>query len=179
MNNISFQGKTNLIFSKEQYQVAKKIAENAHRNKTIQARYTLKNVKSVSGDAFNDKINILLRNEEDGIFIRFTPYNVKTILDNLDKKVNLLKSKTQEKLTAWIIGGSTDDTTINALNKCADVLCDRPDIDTSILIGLKNPEENFVMRTFKDKTSIVFNRPEKTDVNDCFDIIELNNVDIK
>ena len=65
---------------------------------------------------------------------------IQQTIDEIAGKVEELKSAAKGKLTAWIIGGESvknpnGEKTVEAVNKVADIICDRPDIDTSILAG--------------------------------------------
>jgi hypothetical protein len=130
-------------------------------------------------------IIVLLRGDSEGIIQRYSSgRKTHELLYELEEKVNQLKATTQEKLTAWIIGGKPNDakTTITT-NKIADVICDRPDIDTSILVGDKiNTTGRIYIRGNSQGTEIIFpelkgiKSPE--DVEDVFDITEFNNTQI-
>ena len=77
---------------------------------------------------------------------------------------------------------------VEAVNKIADLICDRPDIDTSILAGSKSGEDKIVLHTAKDRLDITLDKilnfnPKnqknvEEDLEKYFDIVELNNTEL-
>ena len=106
------------------------------------------------------------------------------MLLSLEDKIDALKKISNKKLTAWIIGGKANDNkTVKAVNDVADLLCDRADIDASILVGTKNSKaDSLVLYAKVGDTDVVFPKLDgvkKTeDLENAFDIVELNNVDV-
>ena len=67
--------------------------------------------------------------------------------------------------------------TISAVNKFAEVLCDKPDIDTSILAGMEKAREDIVIHTRKGITELTFAKKPDADLENHFNIVELNNIE--
>ena len=107
------------------------------------------------------------------------------IIDEIALKVEELKKLAKGKLTAWIIGGeniksANGENTINTVNKIAGIICDRPDIDASILAGSKSGEEKIVLHTLSGQLEIILDKSlnKQHNLEDYFDIVELNNTDL-
>ena len=86
-------------------------------------------------------------------------------------------------MTAWIIGGNPIQSQrgtlmVETLNKIANILCDKPNIDTSILAGSKNIQENLVILPHRNDFELILEKEKGTKLEDIFDIVELNNTDI-
>lgn len=190
MNNISFQGHTYLTFNSDKYDKARIITANTYRHLTNKNKCKLTNGKIYTSVADAQNLAVIIRNDKDGI-IKHVPINGKAqkIIEEIAQKVEELKSMSKEKLTAWIIGGenfesSSGENTIKTVNKIADLICDRPDIDTSILVGSKTGEEKIVLHPTKnrlditlDKTISKENKTPKS-LEQYYDIVELNNTDL-
>ena len=183
MNNISFQGRTNLVFDN--------IIYDKLLNNRTKYHFTNINKKSIheykinSGRHFIFDPNeikepvIILINEKGGIFIKNPIDNLTKLLDKIDE----LKANTTTKLTSWIIGGQKNTQTTNKVNTLAEILCDRPDIDTSIIAGEKTVAPNITFYSKLDKFKLTLGLPPQKEnfenvLEDCFDIVELNNVSI-
>ena len=115
---------------------------------------------------------------------------IEKIADDICRKIEDLQKNTTEKLTAWIIGGSNykedNGKTIKAVNELGEVLCDRTDIDTSILAGPRfKTADGIGIQGNVGETNIILTKGKNTDVTtpedleDFFDIVELNNVETK
>ena len=115
---------------------------------------------------------------------------IEKIADDICRQIDELQKNAKEKLTAWIIGGSNyrqdNGKTIKAVNELGEVLCDRPDIDTSILAGPRfKTADGIGIQGNVGETTIVLTKGKNTDIKspedleDFFDIVELNNVETK
>lgn len=179
-NNISFTGLTLVNCDPKHF---RRVYDNftsithSHLNRENKRRLCVGPIFSTTAE--QDSFVILLKNEKNGIFRKCSIKNINETLKEIAIAIEELKAKSKEKLTAWIIGGQEGcpATTTRALNKFADLLCDRPDIDTSLLVGMKKPEENLVIYNRKYSTKLVFEKPEGTDIAKDFDIAELNNIE--
>lgn len=181
MQNISFQGRSNLVFSNARFNDLAKY-ESSARRKCGNATNQFLTKRTFGVDMETLPIVVFVRNDSEGVIQRYTGVRkTSDLLMELEEKIEKLKENAQEKMTAWIIGGKhSDSKTTLTINEIADVICDRPDIDTSILVGDKlNTTERIFIRGNSQGTEIVF--PElkgiKTaeDVEDVFEITEFNN----
>ncbi len=182
MNNISFQGKTNLLFDSKIYDTlttrqVRKSSTNLNISpgkdyKIHRARFSTLNPNEV-----ND-ISVLLLNEKGGMFFHCAENKIANIIDLIEK----LKETAKGKLTAWIIGGHSGEQTTRKVNSLAEVLCDRPDIDTSIIAGQKSVAPNITLYPTAEKLDVTvgLKNPKNADIDleNYFDIVELNNTSI-
>ena len=184
MDKISFQVQTKLIRDPLKYSKAIGTTIRKSRNLKPENEYNLINGQTFTTSVDDRNLIVLVRSEKDG-FLKFIPTSgeVGNLINDIVNKVTELTVKSKDKLTAWIIGGAeikskkgTD--TIMTVNKLADVLCDRPDIDTSILAGNKNSGENIVIHTLTDGLEVVLEKTKNSKLEDTFDIIELNNTKV-
>lgn len=182
-NNISFQGKTNLIISNARFNKNFEISKlGYHSNSCGNTRFSQGNYYNVPTQ--NNEILVFLKNSKKGIMRKFIPeQNIEEILLKFEDEIDKLKKfNPKEKLTAFIFGGKANDSkTIDSVNQVADVLCDRADIDASILAGNKSNVENIGMCGRIGFTNVFM--PEikgvkcEEDLEKYFDIVELNNVE--
>ncbi len=186
MNNISFQGHSSLIFNPQAYDTAITTTSKAYRHLSSQNNCKLTNGKVFTSKADAQNLAVIVRNEKDGI-IKIVPINgkIQQIIDEIALKVEELKKLAKGKLTAWIIGGeniksANGENTINTVNKIAGIICDRPDIDASILAGSKSGEEKIVLHTLSGQLEIILDKSlnKQHNLEDYFDIVELNNTDL-
>lgn len=184
-NNISFQGKTNLVLSDAYYLKKAAHAKMAYRSDVSDAVKFIRH-NSYGIDTNGEEIVVLVNNDKSGIIRRFKPRaNLHEMLLSLEDKIDALKKISNKKLTAWIIGGKANDNkTINAVNDVADLLCDRADTDASILAGIKNNNADRLVLCAKiGDTDVVFPKLDGVkkieDLENAFDIVELNNVETK
>lgn len=194
MNNISFQGHSSLILNPKAYDKARITTSNAYRHLTSANNCKLTNGKVFTSKADAQNLAVIIRNEKDGI-IKHVPVNgrIQKVVDEIAQKVDELKEMSKGKLTAWIIGGENIGSpnggkTIEAVNKIADVICDRPDIDTSILAGSRSGEDRIVLHTLNNQLEITLDKfvklnpetkkPVISDLEKYFDIVELNNTEL-
>ena len=184
MQNISFQGRSNLVFSNARFNELAQCVTTERRKCSFATNQFLTK-RTFGVDMETMPVIVFVRGDNEGIIQRYSSgRKVDELLYELEEKVNQLKSTAKEKLTAWIIGGKPNDakTTITT-NKIAEVICDRPDVDTSILVGDSiNTTERIYIRGNAQGTEIIF--PElkgiksSSDVENIFDITEFNNTQI-
>lgn len=194
MNNISFQGRSTLVLNPKAYDKARELTSGAYRHLRMDNNCRLINGKIYTSKADAQNLAVIVRNEKDGI-LKFVPTKgeIQQVLDEISKKVDTLKAASKGKLTAWIIGGEAIKSpnggkTVDAVNKIADIICDRPDIDTSILAGSLKGEEKIVLHTRTNLLEIILDKfvngktPkskfDEKDLSKYFDIVELNNTDV-
>ena len=106
-----------------------------------------------------------------GVFFHDAESKISEIFEYIEK----LQTTAKDKLTAWIIGGQGGEQTTRKVNTIAEVLCDRPDIDTSIIAGQKSIAPNLTIYPTTEKLDITIGLPKKDDLENYFDIVELNN----
>lgn len=184
MINISFQGRTNLYLKIPNYNEISSNTKNVYRHLTNRNKAVLSNGKTYTSSIPADTMAIIVRNEKEG-FLKLIPINskIENMLDEIALKTDDLFKKSKEKLTAWIIGGTpinskTGEQTTKNLDKLAEVLCDRPDMDTSILVGSKNREEEVILHPLENLFEIILENPKNNSLENMFDIVELNNVNV-
>ncbi len=194
MNNISFQGRSTLVLNPKAYDKARELTSGAYRHLRMDNNCRLINGKIFTSKADAQNLAVIVRNEKDGI-LKFVPTKgeIQQVLDEISKKVDTLKAASKGKLTAWIIGGEAIKSpnggkTVDAVNKIADIICDRPDIDTSILAGSLKGEEKIVLHTRTNLLEIILDKfvngetpkskLDEKDLSKYFDIVELNNTDV-
>lgn len=194
MNNISFQGRTCLMLNPSAYDKARNTTANTYRHLYNNNKCKLTNGKVYTSVADALNLAVIIRNDKDGI-MKHVPINgrVEQVIEEIAEKIEELKTMSKGKLTAWIIGGEKIESpngnkTIEAVKKLADLICDRPDIDTSILAGSKSGEDKIVLHTAKDRLDITLDKilnfnPKnqknvEEDLEKYFDIVELNNTEL-
>lgn len=175
MNNISFQGKTNVIFNDSLYeQVINRQTRGGvtNLNLSVSKNYKIHNARRTTYNP-NEvaEPGVLLLNEKGGMFFHDAESKIYEIFDLIEH----LKNTAKNKLTAWIIGGYSNEQTIRKVNALAEVLCDRTDIDTSIIAGQKSIAPNLTIYPTTEKLDITIGLPKKDDLENYFDIVELNN----
>ena len=184
MQNISFQGRSNLVFSNARFNdLAQKVTTERRKCSFATNQFLTKRTFGVDMETM--PVIVFVRGDSEGVIQRYTgARKTSELLMELEEKIERLKQNAQEKMTAWIIGGKPNDTkTTVTINEIADIICDRPDIDTSILVGDKiNATGRIFIRGNSQGTEIIFpelkgiKSPE--DVEDVFDITEFNNTQI-
>ena len=184
MQNVSFQGRTNLVFSTIRYDKLNDSAATARRKCSNSINQFLTK-RTFGVDMENCPVVVFVRGDNEGVIQRFTPgRKTSDLLFELEEKINQLKKDAQEKMTAWILGGKAqDERTTRTVNEIADLICDRPDIDASILTGDKiNTTERILIRGNSQGTEIIFPTlkgiKESSDVEYVFEIVELNNTQV-
>lgn len=193
MTDVSFQGKSNLFISKDLYNNFVQRSENSKRvlkaNRTTSISVGVHKPFLATPDC--DDLLVVVRNEREGFMKKFPVLaQIEKIADDLYTKIEELQANTTEKLTAWIIGGNNykqdNGKTIKAVNEIGEILCDRPDIDTSILVGpKKNNTISIGIQGNVGETNIILPNSKNSaitsteDLQDLFDIVELNNVETK
>lgn len=194
MNNISFQGKTTLYANPQKFNEIVKKEWVQHRTiRSTSATNVINKWKAYQLELSPDKLLVVLDSENGGC-VTHVPIKKhdEEILSNLCDKLDEFSKKAKSKLTAWIIGGDSIEKpsgtkTIETLDDIADIVCDKPNIDTSILVGAKKGQENCTIYTRNNDMEIVLDKPITPDKNvtaeenleQLFDITELNNTELK
>lgn len=191
MNNVSFQGRTTLFISPERCEEVFKKTHRAGRNLSSKNRSHLANGTTYTATANATDIIVTIGGNNTGV-LKHIPVvkDAEDAIGELIEAVDVLRNKVKGKLTAWIIGGDKCDgvhghKTIQRLNELAEELCDKPDIDTSILVGSKAGEDKFFVHPIAGKVEIGLNKNPKAikdpnlsaeeKLENFFDIVELNN----
>ena len=188
MDKISFQGLTHFAIDANKYKKLRVAAESScHRiRKDSKAKVHKNQYWNLETSPKN--ITVLGKNNFEGFQIHIPiKNNIEKYLLELTKKVEKLKSSAKgESLTMWLIGGTKirsagGDTTVKTLNKIADITCDKPDIDASILVGSHTGEEKFIVHPVKNILNLIYNKNVKSknteaELRNIFDIVELNNI---
>lgn len=193
-NNISFQGKTTLYANPQKFNEIVKNQWVQHRTIRSTANTNAINKwQAYQLELAPDKLLVVLNSDKGGC-VTHVPTNNRNeeILSNLCTKLDELSKKVKTKLTAWIIGGDRIDgangtRTIKTLDDIADIVCDKPNIDASILVGAKKGQENCTIYTRNNDMEIVLDKPINPNKNvtaeenleQLFDITELNNTELK
>lgn len=182
MQNVSFQGRSNLLISQKTLDGLSDVCSQRHRN-VVSENTGLVNGTPLALGLDNNEIIVLLKNERNGFISKFlSTTNLDEFLLKLQDNVNLLNRTAAGKLTAWILGGKPNDAkTIGVVNEIAGVICDRPDIDASILVGQLDGKASKVVihGTTKHLDVVLPNAGGAKSVDEMenmFDIVELNNV---
>lgn len=182
MDNVSFQGKTNILFSPDAYDKVSRVTNATYRHLAPGNKCNLTNGKVFTSSADLKNLMVIVRNEETG-FLKYVPITdkVQKIIDDIVLRIEDLKSNAKGKLTAWIIGGNDyaydNGKTIQTVNKLAEVICDNPEIDASILSGMQKAREDIVIHTKKGITELTFAKKPSVDLENHFNIVELNNIE--
>jgi hypothetical protein len=180
MNNISFTGITHVKYdSAFEERLRRKRARGSavlSLNLGTNKRHKIYNGKWTTLDPNEAKsVSVLLINKKGGEFYHNATSKMVDIVNEIDR----LKTATQEKLTAWIIGGQNTSATTKDINEISEVLCDREDIDTSIIAGIKTVAPKMTFHPTMDRFDLTVNKPIQGDLTNefgkYFDIVELNN----
>lgn len=185
MNNISFQGRTNLIFDNKIYDraIAKRhnyASIDLNRRPTDNCRIFRSKYSALDVNETQDVGVLLLGDKKDGIFFQNASEKILDILDSIKE----MQKNATENLTAWIIGGKNNSQTTQEVNTLAEILCDRADIDASIIAGKKQQlVPNMTFHPVAGKLDMSFSMPlAKTqiskDLENYYEIVELNNTTI-
>ncbi len=183
MQNISFQGHSSLFLNSKNFDKAARTAKSYYRDLGTKNKCTLRNGSVFTTSADSDTLALIVRNNKSG-FVKHVPTSgrIGKIIEEITQKIEELKTDSKEKLTAWIIGGEKFEgekgsNTINRVNELAEIVCDKPDIDASILAGSKKGAENIALHPRAEGLEITLDRTN-CDLEDAFDIVELNNTEI-
>lgn len=194
-NNISFQGHSTLILSPKLYEEASNVSKQTYRKLYTNNKCNLTNGKVFDTYADAGNIAVIVRNEKKGI-VKHVPINgnCEKLIEHILDVVDYLKKTAKGKLTAWIIGGDrvngvNGGDTVKTLDKIANAICDRTDIDTSILVGSKSGEDKFFIHTLSGELEVGLDKnprairqsrlPVEEKLENYFDIVELNNTNVK
>lgn len=184
MNNVSFQGKTQVIFNNLIYEKATtrhSVGAFTDLDKCMSDTCKLRNTRWIACNP-NELAGtgVVLFNEKGGMFFRNAQNKMNEILECIDK----FKTNAKNKLTAWIIGGQRGESTERTVTNLAEILCDRPDIDTSIIAGQKSISPNITFHPISDKLELNIGMSAKNQdelenaLTKYYDIVELNNTSI-
>ncbi len=191
MNNISFQGRTELCLSPTAYKKVERTVRSTSRFLDQNSDCKISNSKVCALTTIPDYLTVIMKNENDG-FLRFVPLleNPEEVLLDISKRINKLKKTAKrDNLTAWILGGTRiegkqGNKIVHTLNQVADLICDRPDIETSILIGSNTGEETYIIRSGVNQLKLALERKMNPhnkvlqELENNFDIVELNNTEL-
>ena len=191
MDKISFQGLTNFSVSPTAFRKVEDITRFKYTNlqKGTNCRLSRGKVCSIETDPQN--LTLIIRNDKDG-FYKYIPFignNEHIMADILKGIEELKKTASNEPLTAWIVGGTKLDgrqgqRVTATLEKVADVVCDRPDIDTSILVGSRTGEEVFTLNSYANHLKMALdkridpNNDVQAELEKIFDIVDLNKTNL-
>ena len=191
MDKISFQGLTNFSVSPTAFRKVENITRFKYTNlqKGTNCRLSRGKVCSIETDPQN--LTLIVRNDKDG-FYKYIPFignNEHIMADILKGIEELKKTASNEPLTAWIVGGTKLDgrqgqRVTATLEKVADVVCDRPDIDTSILVGSRTGEEVFTLNSYANHLKMALdkridpNNDVQAELEKIFDIVDLNKTNL-
>lgn len=184
MNNVSFTGMSSLNFNSKMFENTQKATFKTRR--ILERNNTASLQSGAKFVAFPDENNcvVLVRGDKKG-FLDYINVNGSEDfkLSKIAQKVEELTKSSKDKLTAWIMGGDTfngknSDMSINMVNKLANILSDRPDIDTSILACNKTSlNDGVIIHTTNNFLELFIDKP-KTNLENLFDIVELNNATV-
>lgn len=192
MNNISFQGATNFTISPTAYKKVEATTRKAYTNLTRKSNCKLEGHKICALDTAPEYLTVIVRNDNNNGLFRYIPIkpNIQETIDDLSKQVEHLKDSAKgTSLTAWIVGGTRLNTPkgcliTTVLDEIAKIICEKPKIDTSILVGSKTGEEKFIMRAGKSDFKLALDKKVNPDndleseLGKIFDIVELNNTEL-
>ncbi len=191
MDNISFKGLTNFSISPTAFRKVEDITRakytNLHRG--TNCRLTKNKVCTLETDPQN--LTLIVRNQKDG-FYKYIPFidNLDNVIADITKGIEQLKkTAADEPLTAWLVGGTKLDgrqgnRVADTFNKIADVVCDRPDMDTSILVGSHTGEEMFTLHLKPEQLNMSLDKTVnqgnsvQAELENIFDIVDLKNTNL-
>jgi len=188
MDKISFQGKSQLLFSQKIYNTCCEKTERVFKHVNKEVVRQVPRFSLYTAETSSDNLILYMGNEKSGLLttVSTTEKNPE-IMENLEIQASNLLKKAKEKLTVWIIGGdpirSNNGTNmVRTVNEVADILCDKPNIDASILAGGKDKVNKVAFKLSGGKLNVVVGNNIKAD-DVCeeellrhYDIVELNNV---
>ena len=188
MDKISFQGLTNFSVSPTAYKKVEKTTRKAYTNLQRGSNCRLWKNKICALKTDPKYLTVIVKNETDG-FYRYVPLkgNIENLMIDIAKEIDTLKKNAQQNpLTAWVVGGTKLESpqglkVVETLNKVADVVCDKPGIDSSILVGSHTGEEVFVLRPGVTQLKMSLdkninpNGDVQTELEKMFDIVDLSN----
>jgi hypothetical protein len=187
MDKISFQGLTSLTISPTAYEKVENTTRMAYTNLRLGSNCKLHKSKVCALETDPQNLTVIVKNEDNG-FYKYVPLieDIHEFLYDISKGIeDLKKTARKEPLTAWIVGGTRLESpqgqkVIDTLNKVADVVCDKPDIDASILVGSHTGEEVFVIRPGVTQLKMALDKkinPQndlQSELEGIFDIVDIN-----
>ena len=187
MDKISFQGGSQLIFSPKIYNACTLKTVNAYRH-LVSGTKPMNSANLLTAEATSDNVILYMGNEKSGmVSVIPTTEEHPDLLNILDTHARNLLAKAKDKLTVWIIGGEkasskNGDDMIRTVNEIAGVLCDKPNIDASILAGGNDKVNRVAFKRTADGLNVVVGNNIKVN-NLCedelrkhYNIAELNNI---
>ena len=192
MNDISFQGPTNFSISPTAYNKVQDTTRKAYTNLKKQHNRSLSGHVTCTLDTDPDFLTVIVNNDNRKGLFRYIPLkpDIQDHIDDLSNQVkNLQKTSKGNTLTAWILGGmklegEKGDMVSRVLKQIADLICDKPNIDTSILVGSSSGEEKYILKTGFPDLRLALDKkinPKnslESELNEIFDIVELNNTEV-
>lgn len=187
MDNISFQGRSQLIFSPKIYKACTLKTEHAYKH-LVSGTKPMNSVNLLTAEATSDNVILYMGNEKSGmVSVIPTTEEHPDLLNVLDTNARNLLKKAKDKLTVWIIGGEkasskNGDDMIRTVNEIAGVVCDKPNIDASILAGGNGEINSVAFKRTADGLNVVvgnnikINGLSESELSRHYDIAELNNV---
>ena len=187
IDNINFTGRTDFFISPTANQKVERTVKQAYRDIVKGDNCRLYSGRTCSLHTDPDCLTVIVKNDRDGFF-RYMPLNSdeETFYELENELEKLQLPDLKHKITAWIVGGTKIEgkqgtKLLNILNNLVDLLCDRQDIDTSILVGSRTGEEIFVIHPRIKNTRLILdkkinpNNNLETELENMFDVVELNN----
>ena len=192
MNNISFQGATNFTISPTAYDKVAETTRKAYTNLKKTNNCQLQGHKICALDTDPEYLTVIVRNDSNKGIFRYIPikHNIQPFIEDLSSQVDSLKASAKGKsLTAWVLGGTRlngekGHLITNVLDKIAELICEKPNIDTSILVGSTTGEEKYILRAGTPEFRLSLDKKVNPDNNleselgRIFDIVELNNTEL-
>ena len=187
MDKISFQGLTNLSISPTGFRKVEDSTRKAYTNLRRSTNYRLFKNQTYTVQTDPAYLTVLVKNEDDG-FYKYVPLNGKIdrYMEEITHRIDELRMAARKQpLTAWIIGGTRFESpqgekVVKTLNKIADTVCEKADIDASILVGSNTGEELFVIRPGVQQLKMVLDKDIKPncklqdEIENMFDVVDLN-----
>lgn len=178
MNNVSFTGKADIIFSKKLYDAAVKNMKEV----CPFPNYYFKDGKFVQ-EGFSQYANTctegFVHNGTEGFMFHIAPEPCEETTAKFLKVIERLKKGAKENLTAFLTGGidqMKDRESFKAFDKIANVL-DNDFTDLSIIWGKKTPTFVDNMAAIVKDSKIIMNPSHKgkiTDLEELYSIVEVN-----
>lgn len=188
MDKISFQGQSQLLFSPKIYNMCCEKTERVYKHISHETTRQVPRFSIYTAETSSDNLILYMGNEKNGLLTTISTKDTNSeLLENLEIQARNLLKKAKENLTVWIIGGEpikskNGSNMIRTVNEIADVLCDKPNIDASILSGGKDKVNKVAFKLAGGKLNVVVGNNVKADsiceeeLAKHYDIVELNNV---
>ena len=188
MDKISFQGQSQLLFSPKIYNTCLEKTEGAYKHISHEVTRQVPRFSLYTAETSSDNLILYMGNEKNGLLTTVSTVDTNPeFLENIEHQATNMLKKAKEKLTVWIIGGDkikseNGSNMVRTVNEIADILCDKPNIDASILAGGNDKVNKAAFKLSNGKLNVVIGNDVKAE-NICeeelskhFDIVELSNV---